>query len=245
MPTPDSIDRPAPTSPTPAPQAGLSPWETLFGAPTTPQTVYINPLTRQAVRTTNPQQVALLLTSGFERHVVPPENWGAFRQAFGSNLTDMAPTDPVIVPIPGQHPLSAEEQAALQAGITDTNAAASAKQENLNKAFGIGQAARDRAAVQAKEDYGAKVQPTLLAGAFAGAGYHQPLHDLYMGRRGRDRTLAGIADETTSGQFQLDMSRQQTEQERIAQLEQAYTRAIAGNQTQFNNGIDQFLAWLK
>lgn len=245
MPTPDSIDRPAPTSPAPTYQPGLSPWETIFGPPTEPQTVYINPLTRQAVRTTNPQQIALLLTSGFERHIVAPENWASFRQMFGPNLTEMNPTDPVTVPIPGQHPLSAEEQAVLQAGISDTNAQAAAKQENLSKAFGIGQAGRDRAAKQAKEDYGAKVQPTLTAGAFSGAGYHQPLHDLFMGRLSRDRTLAGIADETTAGQFQLSMSQQQTEQERLAALEQAYTNAIASNQNQFNNGIDQFLAWLR
>lgn len=261
MPTPDSIDRapsPIPTSgsadllgPAAAPAQwttpGLTPWEKIFGPPKDPQVVFINPTTRQAVRTSDASQIASLVSAGFERHIVAPQDWPAFEATLGQNLVTLnggggGATD---IPLPSQAPLSPDQIAALQAGITDTNSQASAAQDNLQKAFNISQPARDRAAVQAKEGYTTTIQPTLSAGAFGGAGYHQPLHDLFLGRVSRDRNLANVADQNTSSAFQFDVSSQNLEQQRQAALQSAYNQALQGSQTSFNNSVDALLGWLK
>lgn len=239
MPTPDSIDRGAP---------GTSATDSFFAnlGVRGDQTVFINPLTRQAVQADDPVQVAQLLSKGFERHIVPQADWGAFRTALGPNLTRLSADGSVeAIPVTPQAPLSAGEQAQLDAGFSNTNASAGAAAQNLDAAFAISQPGRDRAALTTKQDYGASVIPTQAAAAFNGAGYAQANHELYRGRLQRDRTLAGLADQNTSAQFQLDVGRQSIEQQRQEALRKIYADALANSQTRFNSGVDQTLAWIK
>lgn len=245
MPTPDSIDRPQPKAP-PAPRRpGATPWETLFGAGDGPITVYINPVTRQAVRVMAPSQVPALVAQGYLPATVAPENWATFVQGLGSNFRVLGPQeDPAVVAPTTQQPLSPAEQAALAANQGYIDAQAGAGQSNLTSGYNISQAGRDRAAVITKENYKATEQPTLASAAFSGAGYHQGLGDLLKGRVQRDRALAGLADEQTSAQFQYDLASQQLEQQRRQATQQLYQDMVQRSQSAYNSGIDSILGWV-
>jgi len=227
MPTPDSLDRGA--------------------SPAVDQIVFIDPTTKQAVQTTNPATIAQLISQGYERHVVAASDWNTFRTGMGSNFRNLGNEATSIPPIPvgTQRPLSQQELDALNAGVSNTNSSAGAAAENLDKAFGIAQPGRDRAALQTKENYGAAVIPTQAAAAFSGAGYHQANQDLFQKALDRDRTLAGLADQNTSALFQLDVGRQNLEAQRQDQLRQLYADALARSQQQYDQGVNQTLAWIK
>lgn len=236
MPTPDSIDRPQPSA---------TPWWADGKAPVVPdQIVFIDPITRKAIQTTDPTQIAALVSGGYQRIVVPGSNWAQFQQLAGPNLT-IVPADGSAPVTPGITPLTPQEQAAIDATQGNINSQATASQENLNKAFQISQTGRDRAALTTKENYGASVIPTQAAGAFAGAGYHQPNHELYTRRLDRDRTLAGLADQNTSEQFQLQVGQQNVEQQRVAAIMNAYNQTLAGAQKRYDDNVDAALSWLR
>ena len=236
MPTPDSIDR------APSPSSSGVP----LGPPRPDMVVFINPTTRQVVTVqgNSPSQIAMLLAQGYERHVVPGASWGDFSKAVGTNLTTIA-ADGSVVPTAPFSGLTPEQQAQIDATYQGINDQANSAQDNLVKAYQIAQPARDRAALVAKENYGASVIPTQAAAAFSGAGYAQANHQLYQGRLERDRTLAGLADQQTADQFQFQVSQQQTERQRQQALQQAYTDALGRVQSMFNNGVDSALSWLR
>ena len=237
MATPDSIDRQQPA----AGAWNPFPW----AVPVQDRTVLINPSTRQAVEATDPTQIAGLLAQGFtERVVVPGANWGEFLVGMGENFVSL-PSGETQVPAPGLAPLSPEEIANINGAYGNINAQAGASQENIQKAYDISQPSRDRAALQAKEAYQAAILPTMAAGAFAGAGYHQPLQQVFENAQTRVRNLAGLADENTSALFQVSVNQQQTERERQAALQNAYNQAVAANQNRYDQGVDRTLAWIK
>lgn len=250
MPTPDSIDRPAPGSTSTAPPAvprttpGLTEWEKLFGVPET-VTVYVNPTTRMVKRVTDPAMIPQLVANGYVAATIPSIQLGSFVSQLGPNfeLVQGGATPTFDVPS-GYSALNPTEMATANAQVTDINNSAAANQANLNTAFGISQAGRDRAAVTTKENYKATEQPTLRAAAVSGAGYHQANGQLLQGRVNRDRTLAGIADENTSAQFQFDLSRQQTEAQRQQAVLDAWTRAQQDVQNRTNNALKSVFGWL-
>lgn len=248
MPTPDSIDRPKGGTTTAPPNStipGATPWEILFGQTDGPIEVYVNPVTRQVVRPTSPTQIPDLVGSGYVKATVDQSKWGDFVRGLGPNFKLLAPgeTSKDIIP-PTQAPLSPEDLAQLQASAGYTNDQAGAGQHNLRASYDISQAGRDRAAVTTKENYKATEQPTLASAAFSGAGYHQALGDLLMGRVNRDRTLAGLADEQTAAQFQFSLASQQLEQQRVAQLQQLYSSALGRSQSAYDQGIDSIFSWV-
>lgn len=242
MASPDAIDRPKPAAP---PPTATSSWETLFGAPTGPITVYINPVTRQAVQVTSTAQGAELIAQGYIKSSVARENWASFVAGLGSNFKVLDPSSSVAdIPLSAAQPLSPEEMAAVQTQQGYVDAQTAANQKNLQTAYGISQAGRDRAALTTKENYKTTEQPTLTSAAAAGAGYHQALGDLFMGRVERDRSLAGLADEQTSAQFQFDLTRQQAEAQRQQQIQQIYNDAFSREQQRRNSGVDSIFKWI-
>lgn len=210
---------------------------------------FVDPVTgaRRGVQTADPIQQAILIGQGYKPIAIPSANWGQFVRDMGPGLTGAGQTQPDLGGVPplGTSGLTPAEQAALDAATGQTNADAAAAQQNLDRAFGISQAGRDRAALQAKENYGAAVQPTLTAGAFSGAGYHQALGDLFMKAIERDRTLAGLADDQTSAQFQLDVSRQNTERQRQNQLQTLFNSASTAVQNRYGRSVEDLLAWTR
>lgn len=251
MPTPDSIDRPK-AQPAPAGQSriplpgmpGLTPWETLFGAPKT-VTVYVNPATRMVKRVIDPTLIPGLIANGYVAATLPTAQLGTFVSQLGPNfeLVQGAAQPNFDVPT-GYSTLTPEELAAANAQVSDINNAASAAQGNLKTAFAISQAGRDRNVAITKENYKATEQPTLRAAAVSGAGYHQANGQLFMGRVNRDRQLASLADENASAQFQFDLSRQQTEAQRQQQILDAWQRAQQAVQSRTDNAYKTLFEWL-
>lgn len=220
-----------------------TPWEQVFGMPGTDQTVYINPVTKVVVQTNDPVQIAKLETSGFVRHIVKPENWAALEAV--ARIERPIPNTDWTIPVTPNAPLTPEEIAAQQRVSAGIDAQAGAQAENLNKAYELTQPARDRAALQTKEQYGAAIMPTLAAGAFAGAGYHQPLKDIFDKGVQRDRGLADLNDQNLSEQFRLQQAQQALESQRLAAQQEALNRAVAGSTQRYGNNVDNLLAWLK
>lgn len=246
MPTPDSIDRPKPTPPAPVRQPGATPWETIFGMGSAPVTIYMNPSTRQVVRVTSPAQVPALIAQGYTPAQVDQSQWSQFVAALGPNFKVLGPQDNPAETPPFQpvQPLSPQELAQVQTATDYANAQSGANQQNLTTGYNISQAGRDRAARVTKENYGATEQSTLTAAALSGAGYDQALGDLFMGRVNRDRSLAGLADEQTSAQFQFDLARQQEEANRRAAVQQIANQALQNNQNRNNSRLDSIFSWI-
>jgi len=133
---------------------------------------------------------------------------------------------------------------AMNAYYAQNNAAAAAGQENLVKAEGLLQPGRDRAALQTKENYGAKIQPTLTAAALSGAGYNQALGDIFMNSVERDRTLAGLNDQGKIDKFQLLTSQQNLEAQREQQAQAAYNEMLNKLQENWDSRVKTTLDWV-
>ena len=171
-------------------------------------TVYYNPATGESIATTDPARGAQLISQGFSRRVVQGSNWNEFLSTVGDKFRDErgAPSQTPTLPVSAPAGLTPEEIAAFQQQKAQLDAESAADLENLRRGFEIGQTSLARSVDRTREDYGAKVQPTLLAGAFSGAGYHQSLNDLYLAARDRDYSLAGLEDQAVSDRFQQSLS---------------------------------------
>jgi hypothetical protein len=241
MPTPDSIDRAKPQAPKATP---TTPWETLFGVPST-ITVYVNPITQQVKRVDDPAQVPALIAHGFMPATIPGAQMADFITKLGPNFEHVQGNAIPNFEIPsGYSAMTPADIAAANAEVGDINNAASAAQGNLKTAFDMSQVGRDRAVAITKENYKATEQPTLRAAAVSGAGYHQANGELFMGRVQRDRSLAEAADQNASAQFQFDLSRQQAEAQRQQQILAAWERAQQAVQGRTDSAYKSIFGWL-
>ncbi len=231
----------APHGPAPKQKQNPVPTSTVQG----PQTVFINRSTGVAVQTTDPTEIASLISAGFTVGTVPAGQWDAFVASMGPNLTTQTPgTQLPGIPVAAATPMSQADIDAMNAYYAQNDAAATAGQENLVKAFQISQPGRDRAALQTKENYGAKIQPTLTAAALSGAGYNQALGDIFTNSVERDRTLAGLADQNTAEQFQLQTSQQNIEAQRQQQAQAAYNEMLNQLQQRWDSRVKTTLDWV-